>query len=44
MLKISNPPFSIDSLYYSVVPGPWGLMGLAASDQGLLHIQTVVPD
>jgi len=44
MLKISKPPFSIDSLYYSVVPGTWGLMGLAASDRGLLHIQTVVPD
>ncbi len=41
MLKVSHR-LSIDSLYYSVVPGPWGLMGLAASDKGLIHIQTVV--
>ncbi len=43
MLKVSNRLISIDSLYYSVTPGPWGLMGLAASDKGLIHILTVVP-
>ncbi len=41
MLKVSQR-LSIDALYYSAVPGPWGLMGLAASDRGLIHIQTAV--
>lgn len=41
MLKVSHR-LSLDRLYYSVVPGPWGLMGLSASDKGLIHIQTVV--
>lgn len=42
MLTVPARPYSIDPLYYSVVPGPWGLMGLAASGKGLVHIQSVV--
>jgi methylated-DNA-[protein]-cysteine S-methyltransferase len=34
--------YTIDSLYYAVAPGPWGLMGLAASNKGLIHIQSVI--
>ncbi len=42
MLTAPAQPFTIDSLHYSVVPGPWGLMGLAASGRGLIHIQSKI--
>ena len=42
MLTVPAQPFTIDSLYYSVVPGPWGLIGLAASGKGLIHIQSKI--
>lgn len=40
MLTVPEKPIAIDALYYSVVSGPWGLMGLAASDRGLLNVQS----
>ena len=43
MLTAPNQLFDIGPLYYTVAPGPWGLMGLAASDKGLIHIQSVIP-
>ena len=41
MLTAPKQPFNIGPLYYTVEPGPWGLMGLAASNKGLIHIQSV---
>ena len=41
MLTTPNQPFDIGPIYYTVAPGPWGLMGLAASSKGLIHIQSV---
>jgi methylated-DNA-[protein]-cysteine S-methyltransferase len=43
MLTAPNQPFDIGPIYYTVEPGPWGLMGLAASNKGLIHIQSVTP-
>jgi O-6-methylguanine DNA methyltransferase len=43
MLTAPKKPFDIGPIYYAVAPGPWGLMGLAASNKGLIHIQSVVP-
>ena len=43
MLTAPNQPFDIGPLYYAVAPGPWGLMGLAASNKGLIHLQSVTP-
>lgn len=42
MLNAPKQPFNIGSLYYAVEPGPWGLIGLAASDKGLIHIQSMI--
>ncbi len=42
MLTVPAQPFTIDSLYYSVVPGLWGMIGLAASGKGLIHIQSKI--
>lgn len=42
MLTAPNRPFDIGPIYYTVESGPWGLMGLAASNKGLIHIQSVV--
>lgn len=42
MLTASRQPFDIGPVFYTVAPGPWGLMGLAASDKGLIHIQSSV--
>ena len=42
MLTPPAQPYEVDTLYYTVAPGPWGLMGLAASNKGLIHIQSVV--
>jgi len=41
MLTAPNQPFDIAPVYYTVATGPWGLMGLAASNKGLIHIQSV---
>ena len=41
MLTTPNQPFDIGPIYYTVAPGPWGMMGLAASSKGLIHIQSV---
>jgi len=43
MLTPPAHPYTVDALYYTVAPGPWGLMGLAASNKGLIHIQSVTP-
>lgn len=43
MLTIPNQPFDVGPLHYTVATGPWGLMGLAASDKGLIHIQSKIP-
>ena len=43
MLTAPNQLFDIGPLYYAVAPGPWGLMGLAASNKGLIHIQSNIP-
>jgi len=43
MLTAPNKPFDIGPVYYTVESGPWGLMGLAASNKGLIHIQSVTP-
>ncbi len=43
MLTPPAQPYTVDALYYTVAPGPWGLMGLAASNKGLIHIQSVTP-
>ena len=42
MLTPPAQPYKVDALYYMVTPGPWGLMGLAASNKGLIHIQSAV--
>ena len=41
MLTAPKQPFDIGPVYYTVESGPWGLMGLAASNKGLIHIQSV---
>ncbi len=43
MLTAPNQLFDIGPLYYTVAPGPWGLIGFAASDKGLIHIQSKIP-
>ena len=43
MLTPPAQPYTVDALYYTVAPGPWGLMGLAASNKGLIHIQSATP-
>lgn len=43
MMRAPDQPFDIGPVYYSVTPGPWGLMGLAASDRGLVHVQSRIP-
>ena len=43
MLTTPAQPYTVDALYYTMARGPWGLMGLAASNKGLIHIQSVVP-
>ena len=42
MLTPPAQPYKVDILYYTVAPGPWDLMGLAASSKGLVHIQSKV--
>jgi len=42
MLTAPNQPFDIGPIYYAVSTGPWGLLGLAASEKGLIHVQSAV--
>ena len=42
MMGVPKNPITVKNLYYAVIAGPWDKMGLAASNAGLLNIQSSV--